>query len=379
MLESPTRTPGVRAMNFGKTSMSLVVISQVPPPVHGSTVMTRIFLETIGNLGHSARLVDRRFSSTMDEVGKPSVGKVFKAFSIAMRLARVLLKEKPDACILFATTRRGSLVVDWMLSEILRLFRVPTYLYLHTVGYRALSEGSKTWAWIIRRLFYRVKTVVILSPSLGSDVEGFAPLSPRYAVANTVDEALSRSPRSRPSQKSVVYMSNLIREKGAMDFVAVAERVLKTTSAHFSLIGAHTDSAFTDELCSQISDLGLGNHVTIVGPLYGEEKWRMLENASVLVFPSQYEFEAQPLTIIEALHVGTPVISYEVGAVGDCVIPGVTGWLADPGDVDELANRLSLLLEDDASRAAMSEASRALYEEKFSRNAYERKWHRILD
>ncbi len=363
-----------------KGSRTVAVISQLPPPVHGSTIMTKIFLETLGELGYSTTLIDRRFSTTIGEVGKPSIRKIAMTAGICVRLIVTLLQRRPNMCVLFATTRRGSLLVDWMLSEILSFFNVSCVVYLHTIGYRKLSEASALWNWIIRRFFSRVQVVVTLSPLLAFDIEALAPHLPRFAVANTVaEEVLHRSVRSSPERKNVVYVSNLIPDKGAADFIAVARKVLEShQDVDFSLIGAPTDAKFTDELNLLIDEFDLARNVVIVGPLYGEAKWKALESASVLVFPSRYEFEAQPLTIIEALHVGTPIVAYRAGAIEECVVSGHTGWVADPGDIEQLAAHVLSLLGDEKVWSEMSQMCQALYMKHFSRAAYERKWHQVL-
>lgn len=366
-------------MTLSKKLQLTMVISQVPPPVHGSTVMTAVLLESLRTLKHNAVLVDRRFSLKMTEVGRPSTMKILRAVQLFIRLVVATLRHQPKVCVLFATTRRGSLLVDWLMSEILRFLRVPTILYLHTVGFRSLTEGSAVWRWVSKRLFVDAQAIVALSPALYADVVPLAEGVPLYAIPNTVADEISRPPKRRPvKDKEVLFVSNLIPEKGAKDFLLVAQKVAQQHAVQFKLIGATVDDRFIKELQLMIVDLQLADCVTIVGPVYGQAKWDALAGAAALVFPSRYEFEAQPLTIIESLHVGTPVIAYKAGAIEDCVISGTTGWTAEPGDVNELADKLSLLLDDDGLWTNVSTNCQALYNERFSRVAYERNWHQVL-
>jgi len=68
--------------------------------------------------------------------------------------------------------------------------------------------------------------------------------------------------------------------------------------------------------------------------------------------------EAMPLAVMEAMASGLPVVACKVGGIPDLVAHGVTGWLADEGDYDELATRVVDLLEDDALRCAAGRAAR---------------------
>lgn len=367
-------------MKSPPVTQRVAVISQLPPPTHGSTVMTGVFLETLETLGYRCCLIDRRFSTTIDQVGKPSLRKVVQVIGLCRRLVLTIWRQRPDKCVLFATTRRGSLMVDWLLAEVLVIFHVPVIAYLHTTGYRKLAQESAIWSWVVKRFFSRFTDIVLLSPMLAPDIYGIAPLAPRYAIENTVaEEAFNREFRREvPSRKHVVFVSNLIPDKGAKDFIAIANRVLESMDVSFSLIGAPTDRMYSDELDSLITELGIQDNVKVLGPVYGEAKWRLLGSAAALVFPSTYEYEAQPLTIIESMHVGTPVLAYGVGAIADCVVTGTTGWVADPGRVDELAEHLISLLDDDAAWLSMSRNSQDVYRTRFSHAAYERKWHQVL-
>ncbi len=67
-----------------------------------------------------------------------------------------------------------------------------------------------------------------------------------------------------------------------------------------------------------------------------------------------------PLALLESMACGTPLVSFRVGGVPELVRPGITGYLAEPGDATDLANGIMQLLEDDALRHAMSQRCRTI-------------------
>ena len=67
-----------------------------------------------------------------------------------------------------------------------------------------------------------------------------------------------------------------------------------------------------------------------------------------------------PLTLLESLACGTPIVSFGVGGVPDVVRPGITGYLAEPENVEDLRNGIVQLLEDHRLRERMSENCRAI-------------------
>ena len=93
-----------------------------------------------------------------------------------------------------------------------------------------------------------------------------------------------------------------------------------------------------------------------------------------LVLPSANE--GTPVSVIEALAGGRPVVATRVGGVPDVVRDGVDGFLVEPGDIDALAERLGRLAADPALAARMGEAGRARVLERYRWNASSATWTR---
>jgi len=85
--------------------------------------------------------------------------------------------------------------------------------------------------------------------------------------------------------------------------------------------------------------------------------------ADLLVLPTRAD--NMPLALLESMACGTPLVSFRVGGVPELVRPGVTGYLAEPGDANDLANGIVQLLEDEALRKDMSQRCRAIALEEY--------------
>ncbi|MFQ5576763.1 MAG: glycosyltransferase family 4 protein [Anaerolineae bacterium] len=98
-----------------------------------------------------------------------------------------------------------------------------------------------------------------------------------------------------------------------------------------------------------------------LGHLSDERKQCLAYNAADLfVFPTLAD--NQPLTVIESLACGTPVVAFKVGGVPEMVRHMQTGYLARPGDARDLAHGIQTLLHNDALRAQMRRRCRELAE-----------------
>ena len=91
---------------------------------------------------------------------------------------------------------------------------------------------------------------------------------------------------------------------------------------------------------------------------------RRLAQSDVFVLISNWE--GLPLSILEAMRAGLPVIASRVGGVPEAVVDGETGYLVDRGDAEGLAQALTRLLESDTLRQTMGRQGKAKFEAEFT-------------
>jgi len=107
------------------------------------------------------------------------------------------------------------------------------------------------------------------------------------------------------------------------------------------------------ELRALCETFGLAHCVRLVGYQQNVPEW--LAAADINVLPSFYE--GLPLTILEAMASGLPTVASNVGGIPEAIEDGVSGLLVPPGDARRLAEALSLLLRDAATRAQIGHAA----------------------
>jgi glycosyltransferase involved in cell wall biosynthesis len=109
-------------------------------------------------------------------------------------------------------------------------------------------------------------------------------------------------------------------------------------------------------------DLGLARSCLFVGYQEDVAPWYAICDAVVLTSAS----EGTPVTIIEALAAGRPVVATKVGGVPDVVDEGETGFLVRPRDTHALAERLEILARDPQRRTAMGATGRERMLERYA-------------
>lgn len=353
------------------------VISQVPPPVHGSTLMTKAFLQALDHQGITWKLIDRRFSTSIDEIGKFRPGKVLSAVGLVRRLTWDLLRTRPRAVILFATTRTFSFIIDWALAEITRFLRVPLIVYPHTQGFTDLAARGGAFRWLVHRLLSAADAAVVLGESLREDIQPFISVVP-HVIPNTLPEdPPSTNHTAVDRRRTVLFLSNLVPGKGYEDFLSVAARVLQERDdVHFAMVGAAA-AEVRDHVQSRIEDSPRPTHITYEGPADDASKWGFFAQAKVLVFPS--EREASPLVHLEALASGVPIVGYRTGALAAALNETGAGRMVSVGDEGELYGALREVLESRELQLRMSHSARKLYEESLSFDSFKDAWGDLLE
>jgi len=102
---------------------------------------------------------------------------------------------------------------------------------------------------------------------------------------------------------------------------------------------------------------------------------QLMRDASVLVFPSVW-YECAPMTIVEALACGLPVIASDLGSIPEFVADRRTGLLFRPGDADDLAQNVRWAFDHSEEMQLMRDAARREYEEKYTA---ERNYKMLID
>jgi glycosyltransferase involved in cell wall biosynthesis len=110
-----------------------------------------------------------------------------------------------------------------------------------------------------------------------------------------------------------------------------------------------------DALAAQVRALGLGEHVTFVGRLDDADLHNLYQQVDIVVHPTLYE--GSSLVTLEGMIHRRPLVASAAGGIPDKVFDGRNGYLVRPGDVDDLAAKLALALDERACWPAWGDES----------------------
>jgi glycosyltransferase involved in cell wall biosynthesis len=144
-------------------------------------------------------------------------------------------------------------------------------------------------------------------------------------------------PRRAGARKRLGYIGTLAPHKGA-DVLVKAFRGLADPEASLDLFGSLTvQPAYVEGLRRSAAG---DARIRLRGPFMEGDQPRVLDRLDAIVLPSVW-WENSPVTALEALAAGLPVIASATGGVPEIVTHGVTGWLVPPGEPGPLQDALA--------------------------------------
>lgn len=172
--------------------------------------------------------------------------------------------------------------------------------------------------------------------------------------------ALEEEQRHGPPR--VLYVGLMTPRKGVLDLLAASRLLRERGVGHeLWLLGGTPDEGATAEAEVRAA---LDADVRLLGTRARAEMPAAFASADILCLPSWWE--AMPLSVLEGMAAGLPVVATDVGDVARAVADGVTGYVVPAHDLEELAAALQRLIEDPDLRARMGAAGRARVAELFS-------------
>lgn len=221
----------------------------------------------------------------------------------------------------------------------------------HTIAPAALRRARLT--------FPRAALVCPVSGELRMAIESYGVRARFRVVPNTVDSTLFRPPAGPITGESARLVNVALHvEVKALDVLlqAFAALARRRPDATLELIG---DGPLTPQLRRLAADLGLGERVRFTGRLAPAEVAGRLRRADAFVLSSRSE--NLPVSVLEALCCGLPVVATSVGGVPRAV--GTDGALAPAGDAPGLAQAMAAVLDERSSfdRTAIARRAAARY------------------
>ncbi|WP_285313550.1 glycosyltransferase [Pseudarthrobacter sp. fls2-241-R2A-168] len=258
--------------------------------------------------------------------------------------------------VLYEAVRRGIRIVatNHFMPENLNPFLPFPQWFKNIIGRISWKDMGKVMG--------QADVVTTPTPLAAKAMHQHAFLRKVLPLSNGIDSAayeLQTGEQIEPhAHPTVLFVGRLAEEKHVDVLIEAIGKTPAELKVHLEIVGGGEVRSNLENL---VQRLGLGDRVKFLGLASDEELRKAYIRADLFCMPGTAEL--QSLVTLEAMSASTPVVLADAMALPHLVRDGENGYLFTPGDSDDLAKKITLILELPADqRAAMGQVSRQMVE-----------------
>lgn len=266
-----------------------------------------------------------------------------------VRVVLTLHDYKP-ACPVYTRLRGGQVCSECLDNQFSNVIK-------HRCADGSLGKSAilfaEAWVQRLMRNYEKVDRFIAPSEFLRRSVtQGRLPGEKVEVIYNGIDcDAVSASPED---QGYALYLGRLSPEKGAETLLAAHAPIADQVPLWVAGTGP-----LEETLRARFP------RARFLGHLSGDELKTAIRQAAIVVVPSEW-YENCPMSVLEAMAFGKPIVASDIGGIPELVVHGETGLLFPAGDRNSLQDCLSSLMADPERRQQLGAAARKRVEERFS-------------
>ncbi len=311
--------------------MKITYLIPEPSSKGGMTAITKMFYE----VNYFNDIDTFHFNTSFKAISK--TGRFIEFFSKQLAFIIHIIKVKPDAVFVMSSSYFG-FYDKCIYCFIARLFGVKSMLN-HVGGEFDKFYKSSLLNKTLINIFIRFPHVLLIGSSFWCDY--FTKLFPNKKIFNSpnplIVEQYNHTSMSMIKHKfKIASLFRIIKEKGVYELIEVIQRISKLNlNIEFVIMGG---GPMLDFLKEQLLENSINQEVRILG--FVDDDVKIKEICSSDLYVMLTHFDLMPISIMEAMAAGKPVLSTKVGGIPDLVQDGVNGFLFDVGEVDQVVEKI---------------------------------------
>lgn len=290
--------------------------------------------------------------------------KICKYFFSLVKFFKILLLWHPEIVHIHSSFG-GSFYRAKFIIDITSLFEIKIINHVHGSYYDEFYNNANfIKKKVIQSTYKRCNAFIALSDMAKVNLEKIILDREIYIVPNfgKLNNEAMKNIHTKGCSNTILFLGFITKKKGCFDIPKVCKLVSKKiVDVKFVLAGVGD----IDKLLKAIPRENQKNF-RFVGWITNKEKDFWLKKADIFFLPSYSE--AMPMSILEAMGYGLPIISTRVGGIPGIVNDGINGYLYEPGDIENIANGIIDFLINNERRVEAGLASGEIIRKKFSLN-----------
>lgn len=266
----------------------------------------------------------------------------------------VLLTGQHDIVHLNPSLIAHATIRDGVLLLISKLLRKQVLVFFHGWNISFEKFLGKYFLWLFRLVYFKADTALVLASEFKDKLVVMGYTKRIFLGATAIDDEtfscadvtlVSRRVIRSQETFTILFLSRIVKEKGVYEAIDTYQRV-RSRHPHVKLTVAG-DGPDLSSVKVYVRDRNIPD-VSFPGFVRGKSKASVFKQADVYLFPTYGE--GMPISLLEAMAYGLPVITRPVGAMRDFFEEGKMGMLVESLNPLDYANALELLLANRALR-----------------------------
>jgi O-antigen/teichoic acid export membrane protein/glycosyltransferase involved in cell wall biosynthesis len=293
----------------------------------------------------------RHIESQADESGR--IGKLTLAIEALVKFVAAILLWRPHVAYVHVGGN-ASLYRKIPFIALARLLGCQAVTHFHAGDFDFYyDKQSRFGRWLIRRGLGLSHRLIAVSEALGKRLHELEHGKKVSVVPNGIETAVFGVQRaSSTGCVRLLFVGAMGRLKGERDLTSALNAVVPFEPSLRVMMLGHGVEKIRPSLERSVA----WPRIEHLGPVAADQRISFFKHADIFVLPTYAE--GMPVSVLEAMAAGLPVITTPVGGIPELIEDGVEGFLISPGDVQALEDRIALLVGDAKLRQRMGARAR---------------------
>lgn len=339
LLSSQFTRNGILLKDYSNITKSFLKII-----TYSITIPAYALISAINRLNLFKRVISR------DQVLATVENRIIFRICVLLLFCRIVFDNFANKFSIITTYHYSTYGISYNLKKLLKIPAV----------YTEISSPRWRKGWMsknkLSKYLNSFNKIFVPSKIIGNELKEYEGLNNNYIISPfIIEEAPYNFNLKKEKAKSFGVIARLSPEKNQDLLIRVLKIIVKSKPyAQLVLIGKGPEEA---RYRSLVQELDLTDNVQFI-PSFNEIT-EIIDKIDIFVLIS--DVEGMPLTLIEALYYGKPIIVNDVGSTSELVINDFNGFLINKDDLESIANKVLLIMDDLSTFQEFSINSRKLY------------------
>ena len=345
----------------------VLLVIHTPPPYGGGEVQAQNLKNYFKDKPNYHIYDYSSKNKTRSDWSRVKLKVIFKGVVWILKVIYLIIKINPDIIYFTLPKSFAAFIRNISIIPVAKMWNVKIYGELPGSSFPFLEKHNTLKRRLSLFFLNSIDDIRFLSPRIAEYHRNQHGITNSSVILNGIQMPQNFSLDEKPIYKknlSLIYIGSLEFSKGLFNSIqAIKLCEDQNLTVHLNLVGDWCYKSEKETIFNYINEYKLDNLITFHGTLIGQDKWDLFRTCAVLVHPTYWD--GVPLTILESLGLGIPVISTETGGIPDTIEHMENGLILKENTPKKIFEALKYLNENRNVILRMSNNNKRLFEKRY--------------